>query len=90
MLDSDQQLVQVFDAAGASMRCFGGRGNGPGRLRTGSGAYAASSASGGIAVAGDSVYVADTGNNRVQRFTLDGKSPKILGKGKLTRRRAWR
>lgn len=83
ILDADQQLVQVFGPDGASRRCFGGRGNGAGRLRTGSGAYAASSASGGIAVAGKFVYVADTGNDRVQRFTLDGKDPKIIGKGKL-------
>jgi tripartite motif-containing protein 71 len=83
VLDTNQQLVQVFDAAGASIRCFGGRGPGLGKLHTSSGSYAASSASGGIAVAGDFVYVADASNNRVQRFTLTGKNPKILGKGKL-------
>lgn len=83
VLDTDQQLVQVFDAAGASVRCFGGRGPGLGKLHTSSGSYAASSASGGIAVASNYVYVADASNNRVQRFTLTGKSPKILGKGKL-------
>ncbi len=83
VLDTDQQLVQVFDAAGASVRCFGGRGQGLGKLHTSSGSYAASSASGGIAVAGSSVYVADASNNRVQRFTLTGKNPKILGKGKM-------
>jgi DNA-binding beta-propeller fold protein YncE len=83
VLDTDQQLVQVFDAAGASVRCFGGRGTGRGKLRTGSGAYAASSASGGIAVTDRYVYVADAGNNRVQRFSLTGKNPKVLGKGRL-------
>jgi tripartite motif-containing protein 71 len=83
VLDTDQQLVQVFDAAGASVRCFGGRGPGLGKLHTSSGSYAASSASGGIAVAGSFVYVADASNNRVQRFTLAGKNPKILGKGKV-------
>jgi tripartite motif-containing protein 71 len=83
VLDTDQQLVQVFDAAGASVRCFGGRGLGLGKLHTSSGSYAASSASGGIAVANGYVYVADASNNRVQRFTLTGKNPKILGKGKL-------
>ena len=83
VLDTNQQLVQVFDAAGASVRCFGGRGPGLGKLHTSSGSYAASSASGGIAVAGDFVYVADASNNRVQRFTLTGKNPKIFGKGKL-------
>jgi tripartite motif-containing protein 71 len=83
VLDTDQQLVQVFDAGGASVRCFGGRGNAPGRFRTGSGSYAASSANGGIAVTKRYIYVADTGNDRIQRFTLDGKDPKILGKGRL-------
>jgi DNA-binding beta-propeller fold protein YncE len=83
VLDTDQQLVQVFDANGDSVRCFGGRGPGLGKLHTTSGSYAGSSASGGIAVAGKHVYVADSSNNRVQRFTLAGKDPKILGKGKL-------
>jgi sugar lactone lactonase YvrE/streptogramin lyase len=83
VLDTDQQLVQVFDARGASVRCFGGRGSGAGKLYTTSGSYAASSASGGIAVTKDAIYVADANNNRVQRFTLTGKNPKILGKGKL-------
>ncbi len=83
VLDTDQQLIQVFDAAGASVRCFSGRGPGLGKLHTSSGSYAASSASGGIAVANNYVYVADASNNRVQRFTLTGKSPKIFGKGKL-------
>jgi tripartite motif-containing protein 71 len=83
VLDTNQQLVQVFDAGGASVRCFGGRGPGLGKLHTSSGSYAASSASGGITVAGDFAYVADASNNRVQRFTLSGKNPKILGKGKL-------
>jgi tripartite motif-containing protein 71 len=83
ILDTDQQLVQVFDADGASVRCFGGRGQGLGEIHTTSGSYAASSASGGIAVADNYVYVADTSNNRVERFSLTGKNPKILGKGKL-------
>jgi tripartite motif-containing protein 71 len=83
VLDSDQQLVHVFGRDGASLRCFGGAGNARGRLRTGSGGYAASSASGGIAVAGGHVFVADTGNDRVQRFTLAGKDPKIIGQGRL-------
>ena len=85
VLDADEQRVHVFGADGALVRCFGGRGNGPGRLRTSSGDYAASTASGGIAVAGSSVYVADHGNDRVQRFTLDGRSPKVLGRGRLRR-----
>jgi len=83
VIDTDQQLVQVFDPAGASVRCFGGRGQGLGKLYTTSGSYAASSASGGIAVTEKFIYVADTNNNRIQRFTLTGKDPKILGKGRL-------
>jgi sugar lactone lactonase YvrE len=83
VLDTDQQLVQVFDTHGASVRCFGGRGSGSGKLYTTSGSYAASSASGGIAVTKDYIYVADAGNDRVQRFTLTGKNPKIFGKGRF-------
>jgi DNA-binding beta-propeller fold protein YncE len=85
VLDADEQRVHVFSADGALVRCFGGRGNGRGRLMTSSGEYAASTASGGIAVAGRFVYVADTGNDRVERFTLDGGSPKVLGRGRLRR-----
>ena len=33
---------------------------------------ATAAAGGGLAVSGNFVYVADTGNDRVQRFTLDG------------------
>ena len=83
VLDSDNQRVNVFDAAGRLVRCFGRDGVGIGQLRTSSGAYAASTASGGIAVAGAYVYVADAGNDRVQRFTLDGGSPKVIGRGRL-------
>jgi sugar lactone lactonase YvrE len=83
VLDTDQQLVQVFDPSGASKRCFGGRGSAPGKLYTTSGSYAASSASGGIAVTKAYVYVADANNNRIQRFTLTGQRPRVFAKGKL-------
>lgn len=83
VLDSDNQRVHVFGADGRVQRCFGRQGIGLGQFRIGSGAYAASSASGGIAVAGRFVYVADTNGNRVQRFTLDGRSPKVIGRGRL-------
>jgi sugar lactone lactonase YvrE len=83
VLDTDRQRVQVFAADGTVVRCFGGRGSGRGQLLTTSGGYAASTASGGIAVAGGRVYVADTGNNRVQRFTLTGGEPKVIGRGVL-------
>ena len=34
---------------------------------------------GGIAVAGDYVYVADSGNNRIERFNLEGEEPIAWG-----------
>lgn len=83
VFDTDNQRVHVFDADRTGVRCFGRSGNAPGQFRTSSGAYAASTGTGGIAIAGRYVYVADTRNDRIQRFTLDGRSPKVIGKGRL-------
>ncbi|WP_205697232.1 NHL repeat-containing protein [Conexibacter sp. SYSU D00693] len=83
VLDTDHSRVAVFAADGRLQRCFGERGQGRGQLSTSSGSFAGSTASGGIAVSGRYVYVADTGNHRVQRFGLDGRGAKVLGKGRL-------
>jgi len=82
-LDTDHQRVTVYEADGRVVRCWGRLGRGLGDIHTNSGSFAGSSASGGIAVDGKHVYVADTSNDRIDRFTLDGKNPKTIASGKV-------
>jgi tripartite motif-containing protein 71 len=56
--DSDNHRVQVFQRDGVFVRKFGEEGSGDGQLQ----------APVGIAVGPQGIFVADTGNNRVQRF----------------------
>ncbi|MGB0102442.1 MAG: SMP-30/gluconolactonase/LRE family protein, partial [Nocardioides sp.] len=61
--DTRNHRIQVLDPADAgSFRVVGSEGTGSGQLKEPM----------GIAVTATSVYVADTGNNRVQRLALDG------------------
>jgi sugar lactone lactonase YvrE len=64
--------IDRFDANGQLMNSWGRTGSDVGRFRFGAGAGNSAAAGGGLAVSGDFVYVADTGNDRIQRFTLDG------------------
>ena len=64
--------IDRFDANGQLMNSWGGTGSDVGKFRFGAGAGNSAAAGGGLAVSGDFVYVADTGNDRIQRFTLDG------------------
>ena len=71
VVDAGNNRVQVFDPAGDFVQGSGRQGSEPGQLASfpGSG----QGGPGGIAVAGDRVYVADTWNHRVQVFGLDGE-----------------
>jgi tripartite motif-containing protein 71 len=64
--------IDRFDANGQLIDSWGGAGGGLGQFRFGAGGGNSAAAGGGLAVSGNFVYVADTGNDRVQRFTLDG------------------
>jgi tripartite motif-containing protein 71 len=64
--------VDRFDAAGSLLNSFGRAGTGVGQFRFGAGGGNAAGAGGGLAASGDTVYVADTGNDRIQRFSIDG------------------
>ena len=76
--------IDRFDAGGALLGSFGRPGNSLGAFAFGSGGGNAAGAGGGLAVSGGSIYVADTGNDRVQRFTLDGGRPvEIVPPGSL-------
>lgn len=64
--------VDRFAADGSLMNSFGKTGTDLGEFVFGSGGGNDSPAGGGLAVTGSTVYVADSRNDRVQRFNLDG------------------
>jgi tripartite motif-containing protein 71 len=64
--------IDRFDAGGQLINSWGGTGSDVGEFRFGAGGGNSAAAGGGLAVSGNTVYVADTGNDRIQRFTLDG------------------
>ncbi len=64
--------IERFGADGASLTGWGGTGTDIGRFRFGGGRANDAGAGGGLAVSGSTVYVADSGNDRIQRFALDG------------------
>jgi hypothetical protein len=63
--DQQAQDVRVFDAGGRYLRTIGGPGSGPGEMGRGVT---------GVYVVGDEVLVPDLGNQRIDRFALDGSS----------------
>jgi sugar lactone lactonase YvrE len=70
VVDSGNQRIQVFDADGNFVSMFAEPGEAPGQLGMfGTG----QSGAGGIAVADNRLFVADTWNHRVQVFSLDGE-----------------
>jgi tripartite motif-containing protein 71 len=70
--------IDRFGPAGELLDSFGHGGTDVGELRLGAGGGNAAGAGGGLAVSGSFVYVADTGNDRIQRFNLDGSQPRVL------------
>jgi len=70
--------IDRFAPTGALMGSFGHGGSDPGGLRFGAGGGNAAGAGGGLAASGPFLYVADTGNDRIQRFGLDGANPRVL------------
>jgi DNA-binding beta-propeller fold protein YncE len=76
--------IDRFGPNGELLASFGRGGTGPGELRLGAGGGNAAGAGGGLAVSGSFLYVADTANDRIQRFTLGGDQPRVLvGPGSL-------
>jgi uncharacterized protein (TIGR03663 family) len=60
--DTGNKRIQVFDPAGRALRAFGGEGSEPGRFQEPV----------GLAIDGETLYVADTWNGRIQRLDLVG------------------
>ena len=71
--------IDHFAADGTLLHSWGKTGDGPGEFRFGAGGGNDSGAGGGIAIGADgTVYVADTRNDRVQRFAADGSNPTVI------------
>lgn len=72
VVDSSHNRIEKFDANGNFLLQWGHKGFEPGQFSFGSSQDYTKPPGGGIAVAGNYVYVADSGNNRIQRFNLEG------------------
>jgi DNA-binding beta-propeller fold protein YncE len=78
--------VDRFAADGSLLNSWGSSGDAVGEFHFGAGGGNDSGAGGGVAVGGGYVYVADTRNNRVQRFNADGTGGVVLvGPGEVLR-----
>ncbi len=75
VVDSSHDRIQKFDPNGAFLASWGGSGTALGRFNFGSTQNFVQPPGGGIAVAGNHVYVADTDNHRIERFNLEGGEP---------------
>ncbi|MEA2305395.1 MAG: tripartite motif-containing protein 71, partial [Solirubrobacteraceae bacterium] len=72
LVGDSSNRIERFGADGQLIHAWGRSGTAVGEFHFGSGGGNDAGAGGGLAVSGDWVYVADTGNDRIQRFTLDG------------------
>jgi len=70
--------IQRFGADGALITAFGGPGTDVGRFRFGAGGGNDAGAGGGLAVSADTLFVADSGNDRIQRFSLNGDKGTVI------------
>jgi DNA-binding beta-propeller fold protein YncE len=75
VVDSSHNRIEKFDPSGLFLNAWGHRGGALGEFSFGSSQDPTKPPGGGIAVAGSHVYVADSGNNRIERFALDGSEP---------------
>jgi tripartite motif-containing protein 71 len=72
VVDSSHNRIEKFDPNGDFITQWGHKGSEPGQFNFGSSQDYTKPPGGGIAVAGNYVYVADSGNNRIERFNLEG------------------
>jgi len=72
VVDSMHDRIEKFDSSGAFLRSWGHRGSELGQFKFGSSQDYTRPPGGGIAVTASHVYVADSGNNRIERFDLEG------------------
>jgi tripartite motif-containing protein 71 len=72
VVDSSHDRIEKFDPNGNFLTQWGHKGSEPGEFNFGSSQDYTKPPGGGIAVFGGYVYVADSGNNRIERFNLEG------------------
>ncbi|HEX4483990.1 MAG TPA: hypothetical protein VH081_09400 [Solirubrobacteraceae bacterium] len=72
VVDSSHDRIEKFTGEGAFITQWGHKGSEPGQFNFGSSQDYTKPPGGGIAVTGNFVYVADSGNNRIERFNLEG------------------
>ncbi len=72
VVDSSHDRIEKFDPNGNFITSWGHLGSGLGEFKFGSSQNYTQPPGGGIAVAGGRVYVADSGNDRIERFNLEG------------------
>src|SRR3954452_21699299 len=78
--------IDRFAQDGTLLDSWGTTGSAPGQFHFGAGGGNEYGAGGGVAVANGAVYVADTRNDRIQRFAADGSHPVVIvPKGRLLR-----
>ena len=78
LVDSTNDRVEKFTPSGRFVSSWGSRGSGVGQFDFGAGNGPSQPPGGGIAVGGPYVYVADTRNDRLQRFRLDGSEARVI------------
>jgi DNA-binding beta-propeller fold protein YncE len=72
VVDSSHNRIQKFDTNGNFLTAWGHQGSEVGEFNFGSSQDYTKPPGGGIAVTGNYVYVADSGNDRIERFNLSG------------------
>jgi DNA-binding beta-propeller fold protein YncE len=80
LVDSSNDRIEKFSAEGRFIASWGSSGSAIGQFHFGAGRGPDMPPGGGIAVSGPYVYVADTGNNRIERFALDGSGARVLAR----------
>ena len=75
VVNSAHDRIEKFNSEGQFIKDWGHKGSELGDFEFGSSQNYTQPPGGGIAVAGEYVYVADSGNNRIERFNLEGEEP---------------
>ena len=75
VVDSSHDRIEKFNSEGQFLKDWGRKGSELGDFNFGSSENYTQPPGGGIAVSGEYVYVADSGNNRIERFDLNGEEP---------------
>jgi len=79
VVDSSHNRIEKFGPGGEYITSWGKHGSEPGQFSFGSSQDPTKPPGGGIAVNGRYVFVADSGNNRIERFNLQGREAMVWG-----------